>query len=115
MIESNRTAAEEDETECQSRKCQRELVPVITDESIVKMDFGDGDRQINADGKSCRTSKKSNQNQDAAEEFRKGGKIGGPGRQAEAGNKLSMVMKAAEYFGISVSDHDGAESEAHHQ
>ena len=96
MIESNRTAAEEDETECQSRKCQRELVPVITDESIVKMDFGDGDRQINADGKSCRTSKKSNQNQDAAEEFRKGG-------------------KAAEYFGISVSDHDGAESEAHHQ
>jgi hypothetical protein len=41
-------------------------------------------------------------------ELGKGGEIGHPGRESEAGNEVSVVVKSAEDLVISVSDHDGA-------
>ncbi len=55
------------------------------------------------------------QDERSAKEFSEGRKVGGPGRESEAGDELSMVLQSAENFVVSVTDHDGAESEAHNE
>jgi hypothetical protein len=79
----------------------------------VKVHPGDSYGQIDADGKSGHAREQSQQDEEAAKEFGKGGEVGGPGRKSETGNKLSMVLKSAENFVVSVAEHNSAESEAH--
>ncbi len=58
-------------------------------------------------------SEQAQQDEQASKEFGEGGEVGGPGREPEAGHKLSMVVKSAEDLVVSVVEHDGAQGEAH--
>jgi hypothetical protein len=88
---------------------------VLADQSIVKVHLGDGDGKIDADGEGGSASEEADQHEDAAEEFGEGREVGAPGRKSEAGDELNMVLKSAEDFVISVTNHDGAQSKTHHE
>ena len=113
MIESDRTSAEKDKCESNGRESQGEFVSSVPHESIVEVNFGNGDGQIDANGKGSRASEQPEQNEQAAKELGKGREVSRPGWKPEAGHELSVVMKAAEDLLISVADHDSAKGEAH--
>ena len=115
MIESDRTCAKKDEGEGEGGQRQREFVSAVAHQSVVEVHLGDGDGEIDADGKSSHAREQAQQDEQAAKEFSEGRKIGGPGRESEAGDELSMVLQSAENFVVSVTGHDGAESEAHNE
>src|SRR5258708_40266455 len=73
----------------------------------------DGDAKVYADGKGGNASEQAQKDEQAAKEFGEGGEVGGPGREPEAGHKLSMVVKSAEDLVVAVVEHDGAQGEAH--
>ena len=50
-----------------------------------------------------------------AEKFGEGRNVTQPCRQAQAGDDLSVVVQASKNFVITVSDHDGAQGQAHDQ
>ena len=52
MIECDGACTEEDETEGQGSEREWEFVTPIAHQSVMKVDFGDGDGQIDANGKS---------------------------------------------------------------
>jgi hypothetical protein len=79
----------------------------------MKVDFGDGDGQIDANGKRSEAGEQADQHEYAAKKFREGGKICGPAGEPEAGDELNVVVKSAENFMVSVADHDGAQGKAH--
>ena len=113
MVKGDRSAAEKDESKCESGHSEREFVPAIAHQAIVKVNFGDCDRQVDADGKGGGPCEQAKQYEQAAKEFRKGRQIGTPGREAEAGHELNVMVESAEDFLISVAYYDGAEGEAH--
>ncbi len=115
MVKGDRSASKKDESKCESGHSEREFVSTIAHQAIVKMDFGDCDRQVDADGKSGGPGEQANQYEQAAKKFREGRQIGAPGREAEAGHELNMVVEAAEDFVISVVYYDGAKGEAHNE
>lgn len=113
MIECDGACTEEDETEGKGSEREREFVTPIAHQSVMKVDFGDGDGQIDANGKSREAGEQADQHKDAAKKFGKGGKICGPAGEPEAGDELNMVVESTENFMVSVSDHDGAQGKAH--
>jgi hypothetical protein len=115
VVEGDGTAAEEDECEGNGGQSQGKLVSAIAHQSVMEVHLGDGDGQIDTDGKSSHASEQADQNEQAAEEFGEGGKICAPGGKSEAGNELNMVLEAAEDLVVSVVDDDGAKNEAHNE
>jgi len=113
MVEGDRSSAEKDKSKSKGCQGQRKFVSVLTHQSVVKVNFGDGDGQIDADGKSGRSSEQAEENEQAAKELGKGGEVGCPPGQAEARDQLNVVVKSSENLLISVTDHDSAQSKAH--
>ena len=62
----------------------------------MKVNFGDGNGEIDADGESSDAGKESDQHEQAAKEFGEGRQVGGPAGQSEAGDELYVVVKSAE-------------------
>jgi hypothetical protein len=115
VVKGDWPGAEKNQGECQSGQSQRKFVAAIAHQSLVEMHFGDGDRQIDADSKGRKASKQADQNEQAPKKFGEGREISAPCWQAEAGDELSMMMKAAENLLVSVADHDCAKDETHDQ
>lgn len=113
MVEGNGAGAEEDKGESQGGQPEREFGCAGAHQSVVDVDFGDGDAKVYADGKGGNASEQAQQDEQASKEFGEGGEVGGPGGEPEAGHKLSMVVKSAENLVVSVVEHDGAQGEAH--
>ena len=113
MIESDRSATEKNKSKCKSSEGQWKFVTAISHESVVKVNFGDGDTQIDANGKGSRASEEAQQHEHATKELGKGREVCGPSRQSKAGDELSVVVKAAKNFLITVAHHDGAKCEPH--
>ena len=113
MINGEGASSEENQAEGERRKGEGKLVTSVAGEPIVQVHFPDRNHQIDADGE-CRSSgEESDQNEQSANKFGKGGQVGGPARQSQAGDKLHVVMEPSEDLVISVSDHDGTQREAH--
>ena len=115
VVEGDGAGAEENEGEGEGGQGKGEFVSAVAHQSVVEVDLGDGYGQIDADGKSSHASEQAQQDEQAAEEFSEGREVGGPGRESEAGDELSVVLQSAENFVVSVIDYDGAKSEAHHE
>lgn len=113
MIEGDGSAAEEDEGKGEGSQGQRKFVSPGTHQSLVQVHFRDGDAEIDADRKSGHSSEQADQDQQAAKEFAEGREVSAPGGKSEAGNKLNMLVKAAEDLVITVADHDGAKGKTH--
>lgn len=113
VIESNRTAAEKNEDECECGHGQRKFVSAIAHQSIVEVHFCDCDGKIDTDRKGRNASEQAYQNEQATKKFRERGKIGAPSRKPEAGDELNVVVKPAKNLVVPVVKHDGAECEAH--
>ena len=113
MVEGDGAGTEEDEGEGEGGQSQGKFVAAVAHQPVVEVHLGDGDGHVDADGASSHASEQAQQDEQAANEFGEGGEVGGPGRESEAGDNLSMVVKSAEDFVISVADHDRAEGEAH--
>ncbi len=113
MIESNWPTAEENQPEGECGHGQGKFVAVFTHQSIVEVDFCNGNNQINADRESRSPGEQAKEHQQTAEKLGESGKISGPGRKSEAGNEVSVLLKPAENLVIAVSDHDGAKRETH--
>ncbi len=113
MVEGDGACAEEDEAEGEGSEREGKFVAVVAHQSVVEVNLGNGDGEIDADGKSGRACEQAEQNQDAAEEFSERRKIASPGRETEAGDELGMVVESAENFVVAVAKHDCAEGEAH--
>jgi hypothetical protein len=115
VVEGDGACAEEDEAECEGGQSQRELVSVGAHQSIVEVHFDDGDHEIDADGKRGHAGEQAQQHEQTAKELTKRGKIGAPGGESGAGEKLSVMAEAAENLVISVVEHDGTQREAHNE
>src|SRR5229473_2444556 len=79
VVEGDGAAAEEDECEGKGSQSQGEFIPAIAHESVVEMNFEDGDGQVDADGKGGHPGKQADQNHQAADKFGEGGEVGAPG------------------------------------
>jgi hypothetical protein len=113
VIEGDGATAEKNKGECKCGKSEGEFVSAVAHHPVVEVHLGDGDGQIEADGKSGHAREKAYENEQAAKEFGKGGEIGCPGWESQAGDELGMVVKSSENFVGSVADYDGAKSQAH--
>jgi hypothetical protein len=113
MVESDGAAAEEDEGECEGGQCQGEFVSAGAHQSVVEVDLGDGDGQIDEDGESSYTSEQAEEDEQSAKKLCEGGEVGSPARESEAGDEVGVVVKSAEKVVISVAEHDSAQGEAH--
>jgi len=118
VIQRNGAGPEEDQGKCHRCRGHRELVAWTiwrSHQPVVQMHLPDGDRQVNANRECRSSSEESGKDEQAAEEFRKGRNITEPRRQAEAGDKLRVVMQSAKHLVIAMSGHDRAQRQAHHQ
>jgi hypothetical protein len=110
VIEGDGATAEKNKGECKCGKSQGEFVSAVAHHPIVEVHFGNGDGQIDADGKSSHAREQAYENEQAAKEFGEGGEIGGPARESEAGDEVSVVVKAAEDLVVSVANDDSTKS-----
>jgi len=113
VINGEGASSEENQAEGERRKGEGKLVTSVAGEPIVQVHFPDRNHQIDADGECRRPGEESNQNEQASKKFGKGGQVSGPTGQSQAGYELYVVMEPSEDFVIAVSDHDGAQREAH--
>jgi hypothetical protein len=112
VVEGDGATAEEDEGESEGGQGQGEFVSAIAHQPIVEVYLGDGDGQIDADGKSCHTGEQAKKNQQTSEEFSEGGN---PAGQSEAGDGINVVVKSAEDLMVSMAHDDCPKSQAHHE
>jgi hypothetical protein len=113
VVEGDGAGSEEDERECEGSQSQGKFVSTVARQAVVEVHFGNGDAEIDANGKGGYPREQTQQDEQSAEELGKSGEISGPARETEAGNELNMVVKAAENFVVPVNRHDGAQGEAH--
>jgi hypothetical protein len=113
VVESDWPGAEEDKSKRQSGQGKRKLGAAVSHQAVMKVNFGDGDGHIDANGKSRDAGEQAKQNQEAAKELGESGEIRGPAGESQADYELHMVVKAAENFVVSVVDEYGAQGEAH--
>ncbi len=113
MVEGDRSSAEKNKSKSKSGKSQRKFVSVLTHQSVVQVNFGDGDAQIDTDGKSRRTSEQAEENEQAPKEFGKGRKVGSPARKSQTGDELNVMVESSENLLISVTNHDSAKGQTH--
>jgi len=109
VVEGDGTPSEEDQAESECRQGEGEFIPPVTEQSVVEVHRGDGDGQIDADGKSGYPREQPQQNEQAAKELAERREVAGPSRQSEAGDELGMVVESAENLLGSMADHDCAE------
>ncbi len=115
VIEGDGATTEEDEREGEGGEGQRKFVTVLAQESIMEVNFGDGDGQIDAYGKGGGAGEEADDHEQSAKEFAEGGEIAHPCGQPQAGDEMNVLLQAVENFMITVADHDGAEGETHDQ
>ena len=115
MIECDRTRAEKNQAEGQSRKRQWKLVTALPHQAVVEVHLGDGDGKIDADSESSDSCEQADEHENTAKEFGKCGEISGPAGKTKAGDELNVMMKSTENFEISVASHHGAEGQTHYQ
>jgi len=113
MVERHGAAAEEDEGKSEGGQGEGQFVSTVAHQSVVDVHLGDGDGEIDADGKSSHPSEQAQQQEQTAKEFSEGRKVSGPGGESEAGDELGVVMESAENFVVSVVKHNRAQGEAH--
>jgi hypothetical protein len=113
MIERDGPGAEKNQGEGQSGKSEREFVSMLAHESVVEVNFGDGNAEIETNGKTGDAGEQADKYQHAAKEFGKGGEVSGPGGKSQADDELHVMVKASEDLVISMAKHDGAQGEAH--
>jgi len=115
VVEGDGACAEEDQSKGEGSQSQGKFISAIAQQSVMEVYLGDGDGQIDADGKSRHAGKESDQYQQAAKKLGEGREISSPGRQSEAGDELNVVVKSAENLVVSVADHDRAKGQTHDQ
>jgi hypothetical protein len=113
VVEGDGASAEKDQGKCEGSQGQGKFVSAVAHESVVEVNFDDGNQQINADGKSRHTSEQAKKDEQASKELSKGGKIRGPAGQSEAGDEIRVMVKSAENLMVSMAHDDGPKSEAH--
>jgi hypothetical protein len=113
VIEGDRPAAEKDQGKGESRKGEGKFVSVLAHQSVVEVNFGDGNAEIETDGKTGDAGEQADEYQQAAKEFGEGGEVSGPGGKSQADDELHVMVKASEDFVISVAKHNGAQGKAH--
>ena len=113
MVKGDGAAAKENQGKGERGQSEREFVAAVAHQSIVEVHLGDGYAQVDADREGSEASEQAQQHEEATQELGKGREIGSPGGQSKAGDQLRMVVKTTEDFGVSVADHDGAQSQAH--
>ena len=115
MVEGDGAGTKKDKSEGEGGEGQGKLVAVFAQHSIVDVNFGDGDGQIYADGERGSAGKQADEDEDAAEKFGKGGKVGAPAGKSQAGDELNMVVKSTENLMVAVNGHHSAQCEAHNE
>jgi len=116
MIKRDGAGAEENQSKGEGAGGEGKFVswPIgRSQETIVPVDFPNGDRQVDADGEGGGAGEESGQNQQATEKLGEGRDVAQPAGQAHAGHELREMMQAAENLVISVGDHNRAQCEAH--
>jgi hypothetical protein len=115
MVKGDGTAVEAHQGECNGSEGEGKFVSAVARESIMKVDFGNGDAHINAQGEGSDAGKEADKDQYAAKEFGESGEVSAPGGKAEAGNELNVVMETAENFMIAVDKENNTKDEAQDQ
>jgi hypothetical protein len=115
VIEGDGTAIEAHQGKSESRECEWKFESSVARQSVVKVHFGDGDAHIHAKRESGNAGKQADKDEDSAEKFGESGDVSTPGRKAQAGNELNVMMKAAKNFVISVDEKNDSERQAHNQ
>jgi hypothetical protein len=113
VVEGDGATAEKNEGESKGGESEGEFVSTVTGQSVVEVHFGNGDGEIDADGKGGDASEEAEQNEQPAEELREGGEISRPARKSEAGDQVRVVVKATENLVVTVDEHDGTQGETH--
>ncbi len=113
MVERHGASAEEDEGKCEGRQSEGQFESAVALQSVVDVHLGDGDGEIDADGKSSHASEQAQQQEQPAKKFSEGREVSGPGREPEAGDELGVVVESAEDFVVAVAKHNNAQDEAH--
>jgi hypothetical protein len=115
VIEGDGAAIEAHQGKSQNRKGEGKFVSPIARQSVVKVHFGDGDAYIDAKRESGNAGEQADEDEDSAEKFGESRDVCTPGRKAQAGNQLNVMMKAAENLVISVNEKNDSERQAHDQ
>jgi hypothetical protein len=113
VVKGDGAGSKEDEREGEGGESERKLGSPVAGQAVVEMHFGDGDGEIDADGKCGHAGEQACEDEYATEELGKGGEICGPAGESKAGDELNMVVEAAENFVVSVIGHDSAKSQTH--
>jgi len=113
VVEGHGAATEEDESEGKGRQREREFISAVAHEAVVEVHLDDGDGEIDAERKSGHACEQAEHHEQTAKKLSEGGEVGGPDRESETGDELSVVVKSAEDLEITVAKHDGAQGEAH--
>src|SRR5258706_15609260 len=79
------------------------------------MNLHDDDGHFDQEGQRDIASEQTKNDRDSAKEFRSGGKISHPSRDAQRADELLMSMEPAEDFFVSVRDHDRSKHQTHDQ
>src|SRR5262249_26597014 len=82
---------------------------------VVKMHLPDSYRQVERNSKGGRTRKESRQNQQAAQQLRKGGNITEPSRQAHAGDGVNGLIQPSKNLLIAVYHHNAPQRQPNYQ
>ena len=75
VVEGDGAGAEKNEGEGEGCEGERELISVLAQEAVVKVNFGDGDAQIEADCGAGDASEEADKDEDPSEKFGEGGEI----------------------------------------
>ena len=108
VVESDGASTEENKAKGHGGQAEREFITSGTGHTVVQVNFQDGNGQIDADAEGGDASEQTDQQEQSAEEFGVGGKIGAPGGKAEAGDHFDVVVESPENFVVAVNQHDGA-------
>lgn len=95
MVDGDRACAKKDEGEGDGGQREWEFESVIAGEAVVPVHFPNGDAKIDADGEGGGAGEESGKDEQSAEKFRERREIPGPGRKAQAGHEMSMIMQSA--------------------
>src|SRR5712692_1967009 len=114
-VHRDRACPKEDQCKCNRRQRKRELVPTLAEQAALPMYLPDGYGHVDQDGECGETSEESHDDQDASKEFRTGGQVGHPARQAQAADHVHVVLHASEDFLRAVAYHYGYECDSHRE
>ncbi len=114
-VQRDGTCPKEGQCKSNRRQRKRELVTALAEQAVLPMHFPDGYGHVDQDGECGETSEESHDHQDASKEFRTGGQVRHPARQAQAADHVHVVLHASEEFLRAVAYHYGSECDSHHE